>query len=66
MRAKIKATRAVDKPEREIVRASISFPIEDYEKLEQTAVNKRVSLAWVVREAVREYLAENHTTSDKE
>ena len=66
MKAKIKTKRAVDKPETAIVRASISFPIEDYEKLEQAAVNKRVSLAWVVREAVREYLAENPSTSNKE
>ncbi len=38
------------------VRASISFPQEDYEQLEEVAGKKRVSLAWVVREAVRIYL----------
>lgn len=38
------------------VRASVSFPAEDYEKLEVLAQQKRVSLAWVVREAVRDYL----------
>lgn len=38
------------------VRASISFPTGDYEKLEQAATRKRVSLAWIVREAIREYL----------
>lgn len=38
------------------VRASISFPQEDYKRLEELAGEKRVSLAWVVREAVRVYL----------
>jgi metal-responsive CopG/Arc/MetJ family transcriptional regulator len=38
------------------LRASISFPREDYDQLEGIAREKRVSLAWVVREAVRIYL----------
>lgn len=41
---------------KETIRASISFSSEDYTRLEETALKKRVSLAWVVREAVREYL----------
>lgn len=39
------------------VRASISFPPEIYEKLELIAKGKKVSLAWVVREASENYIA---------
>jgi hypothetical protein len=38
------------------VRASISFPEEQYSVLEQIAAEHRVSLAWVVRDAVDVYL----------
>ena len=40
------------------VRASISFPPDIYEILETIAKEKRVSLAWVVREAAEKYVAE--------
>ena len=40
------------------VRATISFPPELYETLEAIAKQKKVSLAWVVREAAEQYLAE--------
>lgn len=40
------------------VRASISFPPEIYETLEGIARQKKVSLAWVVREAAEKYIAE--------
>jgi len=38
------------------VRASISFPEEQYSVLERIAAEHRVSLAWVVRDAVDDYL----------
>jgi len=38
------------------IRSSISFPQEIYATLEKIAYEKRVSLAWVVREAVEIYL----------
>lgn len=38
------------------VRASISFPEEQYSVLEKIAAENRVSLAWVVRDAVDDYL----------
>jgi predicted DNA-binding protein len=38
------------------VRASISFPPDVYETLEIIAKEKRVSLAWVVREAAEKYI----------
>jgi hypothetical protein len=38
------------------VRASISFPREAYQTLELIAKEKKVSMAWVVREAVDQYI----------
>jgi len=40
------------------VRASISFPAELYRTLEDIAKKKKVSLAWVVRDATERYVAE--------
>ena len=40
------------------VRASISFPPELYRTLEDIARKKKVSLAWVVRDAAEKYVAE--------
>jgi hypothetical protein len=40
------------------VRASISFPPETYRTLEDLAKQKKVSLAWVVREAAEKYIAD--------
>jgi metal-responsive CopG/Arc/MetJ family transcriptional regulator len=39
------------------VRASISFPPALYESLEEIAKQKKVSLAWVVRDAAERYVA---------
>ena len=39
------------------MRASVSFPEDQYAELERIALDQRVSLAWVVREAVQSYLA---------
>jgi len=38
------------------VRASISFPPDLYQMLEKLAKQKKVSLAWVVRDAAEKYL----------
>jgi predicted DNA-binding protein len=40
------------------VRATITFPPDVYETLEELAKQKKVSLAWVVREASEKYIAE--------
>ena len=40
------------------VRATISFPSELYKTLEGIAREKKVSLAWVVREAAEQYIAD--------
>lgn len=44
--------------ESKMPRASVSFPSELYETLERIAKEKKVSVAWVVREAAENYVAE--------
>jgi predicted DNA-binding protein len=39
-------------------RCSVSFPREVYEDLERLAAAKKVSLAWIVRDAAEKYLAD--------
>jgi len=39
-------------------RASVTFPPELYHSLEDLAKQKKVSIAWVVREAAEKYVAE--------
>lgn len=43
------------------VRASISFPTELYGALEALSKQKKVSLAWVVRDAADRYIAAERT-----
>jgi hypothetical protein len=43
-------------PAERTIRASVSFPEDQYAELERIALDQRVSLAWVVREAVQSYL----------
>lgn len=45
------------------VRATISFPPDLYETLEELAKQKKVSLAWVVRDATEKYVADQKPTS---
>lgn len=45
-------------PHAGMTRASVSFPNEVYTELERLAVAKKVSLAWIVREAAERYVAE--------
>jgi hypothetical protein len=53
------ADRDKGKPENlPAIRASISFPPDVYETLEVIAKEKKVSLAWVVREAAEKYIAD--------
>ena len=40
------------------VRASITFPSDLHEALEKISLQKKVSLAWVVRDASERYAAE--------
>lgn len=39
-------------------RASVSFPLDLYQSLEQIAKHKKVSMAWVVRDAAERYVAD--------
>lgn len=39
------------------VRSTVSIPGDQYQELIQIAERKRVSLAWVVRDAIERYLA---------
>jgi hypothetical protein len=41
------------------VRATITFPLDVYETLETIAKGKKVSLAWVVRDAAEKYIQDN-------
>lgn len=45
------------------VRASISFPRDLYRTLEDLARQKKVSLAWVVRDASEKYVAGQDLTT---
>jgi metal-responsive CopG/Arc/MetJ family transcriptional regulator len=48
------------------VRASISFPPALYETLEDIAKQKKVSLAWVVRDAAERYVADVRAVAEGE
>ncbi|MGP1676786.1 MAG: CopG family transcriptional regulator [Burkholderiales bacterium] len=48
--------RSYTAPAERTIRASVSFPEDQYSELERIADQQRVSLAWVVREAVQAYL----------
>lgn len=47
-----------DPTKTQAIRASISFPPDVYKTLEDIAQQKKVSMAWVVREAVDMYLSD--------
>ncbi len=46
------------KPEPAALRASVSFPPDLYRTLEQIAKQKKVSIAWVIRDAAEKYVAD--------
>jgi hypothetical protein len=47
------------------MRASISFPPDLYRSLEELAKQKKVSLAWIVRDAAERYLADQQQSKDQ-
>ncbi|MGK5094918.1 ribbon-helix-helix protein, CopG family [Deltaproteobacteria bacterium TL4] len=53
-------------PAERTVRASVSFPEDQYAELERIALEQRVSLAWVVREAVRTYIVTRNPLLENE
>ncbi len=56
--AKPEVKHTMKAPSTAVVRASISFPPDVYETLQVIAKEKKVSLAWVVREAAEKYIAD--------
>ena len=46
----------MDEESRKKVRASVSFDAQQYTEIELIAKQKKVSVAWVVRDAVEQYL----------
>lgn len=50
-------TQAAPKADARMPRASVSFPPELHDTLERIAKQKKVSVAWVVREAAEQYVA---------
>jgi predicted DNA-binding protein len=48
------------------VRASISFPRDIYQNLKNLSKHKKVSVAWVVREAAERYVAAETLMGTKE
>lgn len=46
------------------VRTTVSMPLSDYEHLELIADSKKVSIAWVVREAIEQYLRSENSSTD--
>lgn len=57
-RRKVAANSVKSQNEASSVRATISFPSDIYATLDEIAKQKKVSLAWVVREATEKYLAD--------
>ena len=53
MKRKTRTPKATSSP-----RASITFPLDLYRTLEDLAKKKKVSIAWVVRDAVDKYVAD--------
>ncbi len=62
MPAKRERTRIVKTPA--ALRASVSFPPEIYRILQQIAKQKKVSVAWVMRDAADKYIAEQRRMSN--
>ena len=54
----VKAPKAPVAGDAGTVRLSITIPADDYDDIRTTADQKRVSIAWVVRDALRQYLKE--------
>ena len=57
MAAKASQT-ATSKSDQKTTRASVSFPSDLYETLEKIAKEKKVSVAWIVRDAAEKYVNE--------
>lgn len=52
-------TYAADSHAKKSVRITITVPVEDHAELDAIAARKKVSVAWVVRDAIDQYLSAN-------
>ena len=66
MKKRTQPQRSAKQADPETVRASISFPADLYAALEAEAKRKKVSLAWVVRDAADCYLSNKPPAELKE
>lgn len=55
----------LSKHEPRTIRASVSFPCELYETIELIAKEKKVSVAWIVRDATEKYVDEQWPLFEK-
>lgn len=55
---KVDEKKKMKSPSTAQVRATLSFPPDVYETIKVIAKQKKVSLAWVVREATEKYIAD--------
>jgi metal-responsive CopG/Arc/MetJ family transcriptional regulator len=39
------------------IRSTVSIPVDQYEEIQRIANKKRVSVAWVIRDAIEHYLS---------
>jgi predicted DNA-binding protein len=62
----IKVKRKVEPKRNDTARLSVSLPGEQYTQLQDLAEKKRVSIAWVVRDAVEKYLIGDMTVNKEE
>lgn len=53
-----KTRTAKSEPEAKTTRTSVSFPADLYGTLEALAKNKKVTVAWVIRDAAEKYVSE--------
>ncbi|MCC6124403.1 MAG: ribbon-helix-helix protein, CopG family [Pirellulales bacterium] len=53
-----------EKIDRRTVRTSVSISAECHQRLERIAHKKKVSLAWVVRDAIEKYLESEKSLSE--
>lgn len=63
MPAKTKPAAKVSSPS--TYRTSVSFPAEHYRALEEIAKQKKVSVAWVIRDATEAYVSEQWPLLDR-
>lgn len=56
MKASRTSQKVPNKPQ--VARASVSLPPEIYRSLQDIAKQKKVSVAWVIRDAAEKYIAE--------